>query len=166
MLSTQQYSSCHRFGITLYYSNSWKHIVYVSEVFGAGLRITQVRFQVYEVVSAISCGVTHFFFSGVVIFLGSLMFACWHETRTVTTAQILSTAKENLHGVRCEFVDPEYNGLLVHAACNLSNFKSFKGLPGLVRYSDADLTGFRLEQNVEVFHQFRILPNSMNLLCL
>ena len=83
--------------------------------------------------------------------MGSLMFSCWNESKNVAVAKTVSAARDNLHEIGCDRIEPNYDGLLVHAKCNLSNFKSFKqGFPGLVRFSDADLMGIRLEQNVEV----------------
>ena len=55
-----------------------------------------------------------------------------------------------MHEISCSPIDPLNQGLLVHAACDLSNFKVFKGFPGLSRLPDSDLTGLRLQQSAEV----------------
>ncbi len=89
-------------------------------------------------------------FSGVFIFLASLMFTSWNESTLVNKSTISSSARDNLHGISCDAIDSRNEGLLVHAACNISNFKSFQGFPGLVRYAQSELAGIRLEQNVEV----------------
>jgi hypothetical protein len=89
-------------------------------------------------------------FSGVIVFLASLMFTSWNESNRVSLATNSASARDNLHGISCNAIDLRNEGLLVHAACNISNFKSFQGLPGLVRYTKSDLMGIRLEQKVEV----------------
>ncbi len=88
--------------------------------------------------------------AGIVLFVGSLTLAGWNEYRTVATAKTLAAARDNLHEIACSPVDLGNQGLLVHAACDLSNFKTFKGFPGLSKLSDADLTGIRLQQSAEV----------------
>ncbi len=88
--------------------------------------------------------------SGVIVFLTSLMFTSWNESNLAAKATISASARDNLHGISCDAIDSRNEGLLVHAACNISNFKSFQGFPGLVRYAQSELMGIRLEQNVEV----------------
>ncbi len=80
----------------------------------------------------------------------SLMFTSWNESNIVSSATIISSAIDHLHGISCDAIDSRNEGHLVHAACNMSNFKSFQGFPGLVRYTQSQLIGVRLEQNVEV----------------
>ncbi len=78
------------------------------------------------------------------------MYTSWNESIIVNTASTTASTRDHLHGISCDAIDFRNEGLLVHAACNLSNLKSFQGFPGLVRYTQAKLTGVRLEQNVEV----------------
>jgi hypothetical protein len=84
------------------------------------------------------------------LFAGSLGLAGWNEYRSVATEKTIEAARSNVHDILCSPVDPASQGLLVHAACDLSNFKVFKGFPGLSRLSDSEVTGIRLQQNAEV----------------
>ena len=65
-------------------------------------------------------------------------------------AKIFAAAGDNVYEISCSPVDLGNQGLLVHAACDLSNYKNFKGFPGLSKLADADITGIRLEQFAEV----------------
>ena len=88
--------------------------------------------------------------AGVILFAGSLALAGWNEYRSVATEKTIAAASDNVHEISCGVVLPSNEGLLVHAACDLSNFKSFRGFPGLSQLSDSEVTGIRLQQSAQV----------------
>lgn len=88
--------------------------------------------------------------AGLLLFFGSLGLVAWNELHGAPEMRVLLHAEQQVVEAPCR-PDVANEGRLVHVSCNLNNFSTFVGMPGLKTVDASDLTGIRIVRTVEMW---------------